>query len=242
MKSGPDPHVKYAEARSSGTERLAGEGFPILLDSGSLEDARIAEQLGIVAGITTNPILFSRETRSPLDQLSELLRVFRNPIFFQPGAPEVAHAVKELSAARALDPDRVIPKLPARLDFVSLAAELRAEGVPVALTAVYTPGQAILAATAGVQWVIPYVNRAKRFAEDGHRLVAELAAMITAASASTRILAASIKSVDEAAQAILDGAHAISAPLDVLQALDQHPLTDSAIEEFAQAAAPRGGP
>jgi transaldolase len=216
---------------------IADDTFPIFLDSGSIEDAEIAEEMGIVTGITTNPILLAREPRSPLDQLAELLRVFRKPILFQPGTPDVPQAVKELEAARKLDSDRVFPKLPARLDFVRLAADFRAQGVPVALTAVYTPGQALVAAAAGVDWVIPYVNRAKRLAEGGEGLVSDLAAVLAAASSRTRILAASIKSVEEAVQAILDGSHAISVSLEVLQALDQHALTDSAIEEFAQAAA-----
>lgn len=221
--------------------KLDDDTFPIFLDSGSIEDAKIAEGLGIIAGITTNPILLAREPRSPLDQLGELLGVFRKPILFQPRSPEVVEALKELEVATALDPDRVFPKLPARLDFMRLAADFRAKGVPVALTAVYTPGQALVAAAAGVDWVIPYVNRAKRLAEGGEGLVSDLAAVLAATSSRSRILAASIKSVDEAIRAVLDGAHAISIPLEVLQALDQHALTDSAIEEFAQAAASRRG-
>ncbi len=34
-------------------------------------------------------------------------------------------------------------------------------------------------------------------------------------------------------EAILDGAHDITAPLDVLRALAAHPLTESAVREFA---------
>ncbi|MGH2589213.1 MAG: transaldolase family protein, partial [Actinomycetota bacterium] len=106
----------------------------------------------------------------------------------------------------------------------------------VALTAVYAPGQALLANAAGAEWVIPYVNRAGRLAERGDRLVRDVAAVLTSAGGTTRILAASIKSAGEAVRAVLDGAAAVSAPLDVLIDLDRHPLTTAAIEEFARAA------
>lgn len=219
-----------------GTEQT---GFLILLDSASAEDAKVAATMGIVAGITTNPILMSRESLPPLEQLSALLAIFPGPIFYQPATPDVSAAADEVRAAHSLAPDRVIAKLPARLDLVGLAAALGTRGIKCALTAVYSPGQALLAAAARVDWIIPYVNRARRLAPDGERLVAELSSLLAATRTSTRILAASIKSADEAIQSIRDGAHAISAPLQVLRELDRHQLTESAIDEFARFGIPR---
>jgi transaldolase len=210
----------------------SGQLFPLLLDSASVDDAQAAAELRFVWGITTNPALMAREGRPPLVQLKELLGAFPGRIFFQPGSDEVEQAESELREAMGLAPDRVLPKLPARADFVSLAVGLVAEGRITALTAVYSPGQALLAAGAGIDWVIPYVNRAKRLSEHGERLVRDVAAVLASARAVTRVLAASIKSADEVVQAVLDGAAAVSAPLDVLLELDRHPLTTSAIEEF----------
>ncbi|HJW74705.1 MAG TPA: fructose-6-phosphate aldolase, partial [Thermoleophilia bacterium] len=52
---------------------------------------------------------------------------------------------------------------------------------------------------------------------------------------STRILAASLKSARQVVDSVLHGAHDISAPLDVLRSLPEHPLTESAVHEFAAA-------
>ena len=61
--------------------------------------------------------------------------------------------------------------------------------------------------------------------------------MLTALGSDTRILAASLKSSQQVVDAILHGAHDVTAPLDVLTGLAAHPLTESAVAEFAAAVA-----
>jgi transaldolase len=46
--------------------------------------------------------------------------------------------------------------------FALAASMLRGHLVPCAIKAVYSPGQAIVASAVGADWIIPYVNRAKR--------------------------------------------------------------------------------
>ncbi|HTX68605.1 MAG TPA: transaldolase family protein [Thermoleophilia bacterium] len=203
----------------------------ILLDSASLDDAAAAVRLGVVSGITTNPALMARETKEPLAHLARLLEVFPDgPICYQPtlSTPEVME--EQARAAAALAPDRVVAKLPATLEAISLAAALTAEGVGSALTAVYSPAQALLAHEAGCRWVIPYVDRAARHSAGA--VVAELAAILEQLDSPTRILAASLKTAPQVVEAILDGAHEITAPLDVILGLPAHPLTESAVREF----------
>jgi len=204
----------------------------ILLDSASVDDAAAAAELGFVHGITTNPALMARETKEPLTHLERLLAAFPSgPICYQPTRTSYAEMNDEARAAAALAPDRVVAKLPATLDAIKLAAALTDDGIRCALTAVYSPAQALLAHEVGCVWVIPYVDRAARHSADG--VVASLAAVLTRLQSSTRILAASLKSAPQVVDSILHGAHDITAPLDVLRGLPAHPLTESAVREFA---------
>jgi transaldolase len=100
---------------------------------------------------------------------------------------------------------------------------------------VYAPAQALLAHEVGCTWVIPYVDRAARHSDGGLTVVDSLAAMLARLQSSTRILAASLKSAAQVSDSILHGAHDITAPLEVLRALPAHPLTESAVREFAAA-------
>jgi transaldolase len=204
----------------------------ILLDSASLDDAAAAAGLGFVRGITTNPALMRRETDKPLEHLARLLEVFPDgPVCYQPTLSSPEEMEEQARAATALAPDRVVAKLPATLEAVVLATALRADGLDSALTAVYSPAQALLAHEAGCIWIIPYVDRAARHSAGA--VVVEQAAILEQLDSSTRILAASLKTAPQVVEAILDGAHDITAPLDVLRALPAHPLTESAVREFA---------
>lgn len=204
----------------------------VLLDSASLDDALAAAQLGFVGGMTTNPALMARETGEPLAHLEALLAAFpRGPVCYQPTRTSYDEMNDEARAAIALAPDRVVAKLPAALDAVRLASALTGEGIRCALTAVYTPAQALLAHEVGCVWIIPYVDRAARHSANG--VVDELAAMLARLESSTRILAASLKSPAQVVDAILRGSHDVTAPLEVLRNLPAHPLTESAVREFS---------
>jgi transaldolase len=208
----------------------------ILLDSASVDDAAAAAELGFVHGITTNPALMARETKAPLAHLGRLLAAFpRGPVCYQPTGTAYAAINDEARAAASLAPDRVVAKLPATLEAIKLAAALTDDGLRCALTAVYSPAQALLAHEVGCLWIIPYVDRAARHSDGGLTVVDSLAAMLARLQSSTRILAASLKSTPQVVDAILHGSHDITAPLDVLRGLPAHPLTESAVREFAAA-------
>ncbi|MBE0528497.1 MAG: transaldolase [Thermoleophilia bacterium] len=204
----------------------------ILLDSASLDDAATAAKLGFVRGITTNPALMARETKDPLAHLARLLEAYpEGPICYQPTSSTYAEMNEQARSAAALAPERVVAKLPATLEAITLATELETDGIHSALTAVYSPAQALLAHEAGCVWIIPYVDRAARHSAGA--VVMEQAAMLGQLDSTTRILAASLKTAPQVVEAILDGAHDITAPLDVLRGLPAHPLTESAVREFA---------
>ena len=208
----------------------------ILLDSASVDDAAAAAALGFVHGITTNPALMARETKAPLAHLERLLAAFpRGPVCYQPTRTSYAEMDEEARAAAALAPERVVAKLPATLEAIRLAAALTDDGVRCALTAVYSPAQALLAHETGCIWIIPYVDRAARHSDGGLAVVDSLAAMLARLKSSTRVLAASLKSAPQVVDAILHGSHDVTAPLDVLRGLPAHPLTESAVREFAAA-------
>jgi len=212
----------------------------VLLDSASLEDAATAAELGFVSGITTNPTLMARETSQPLAHLDGLLAVFpRGPICYQPTSSTFSEILDEARAASALAPQRIVIKLPATLEAIRVATPLAGEGISCALTAVYSPAQALLAHETGCKWVIPYVDRAARQSVGGLVVVDALAAILERLQSGTRILAASLKNTPQVVDAILHGAHDITAPLDVLLGLPAHPLTESAVREFAAAKSAR---
>lgn len=206
-----------------------------MLDSASLRDVERASVLGLLSGITTNPSLLRKEGAPPLEQLSDLLDTAEVPVFFQPTEANTQVARDQLAQARALDPDRVRAKLPFSDAYLPLIGEASDEGLPFAVTAVYSLGQAVAASELGAGWIIPYVDRARRLLEDGETLLSRLRALLDRIDSPTKILAASIKSPQQAEAAFLDGADLLTLPANVLAELPRHELTDSAVADFTSA-------
>jgi transaldolase len=205
----------------------------IYVDSASLDDVTAAASLGFVGGFTTNPALMAGETAEPLKHFALPLAAFPGgPAFYQPTGATVAAGSEEAQAAASLAPERVVIKLGATMDGARTAADLSADGIRCALTAAYSPAQALVAHETGCAWAIPYVDRAERQGVGGLNLVAAMAALLAQARSETCILAASLKSPAQLVDAILHGAHDVTAPLDVLRALPQHPLSNAAMREF----------
>lgn len=208
----------------------------LYLDSADPKEVEKAAEVGCIHGVTTNPTLMRPHADNTLAHLEDLLQLFGNgPVFYQPTNVDPEEAEREVRAALEIAPQRVVAKLPARLDHVRLAAKLSGEGSTCALTAVFSPAQALLAHQSGCRYVIPYIDRAARDGSGGHDLIRRLTTLLRSLHSETSTLAASVKSVGQAISALEEGAHGVSVPMAVVEALDSHPLTDAAIASFAEA-------
>jgi transaldolase len=206
----------------------------IFVDSAQLEDARRAQELGFVRAITTNPALVAKTGRAGLAVLADLLDIFDGPVFYQVTADTPEGRLNEAWEAYQLRPDRVVIKIPATTDNIALVSKLA--GIDVAVTAAFSAAQALLAAEAGARYVALYVHRAARLLGDGIALVRETAAVLD--GTGTEIVAASLKSTEEVVAARRAGAHHLTLPMALIEALGEHDLTQQSIKEFAQALQP----
>jgi len=204
------------------------------LDSARIEEVQKAVELGFLSGVTTNPTIVAKVKGQPKDIIRQICEISPGPVFYQVTAKTATEREREGREFFGINPEKVVLKIPATTENMALMARLSLD-IPCAATAVYSGHQTLVACEAGARYVIPYVNRSSRLLGDGCRLVAEMAAVLKATGRSAEILAASIKSADEATQAILAGANHLTLPVDILLSLGNHPLSDAAIEEFGRA-------
>ena len=205
----------------------------LLLDSAMVTDARQAAGFGFVHGATTNPTLMAKTGRAPEQVIADLCAILPGTIFYQLTAPSLAEKETEAHKMAAIRQGRVGLKIPCTLENLGLAARLTQEGMLVGITAIFSPAQVYLACQAGARFVLPYVNRSTRLLGDGFALVESMREVIEVGNYPVEIIAASVKSPDEAVQTLLAGAHHLTLPLAVIQAMGRHPLSDQAIAAFA---------
>lgn len=215
----------------------------LFLDSAFVEDARQAAELGFVVGITTNPTLIGKvlktegylgRIKTREDLILALCDVFPHTIMVQLTAETARERRAEGERLVKLRPGQIGLKIPSTSDNFPLARYFAAEGVAIGMTTIFSAGQAFLACEAGVRIIFPYVNRSTRLLGDGFALVRQMRAVIDGLKSPVQILAASIKSTDEAVNTVLAGAHGLTIPLEVILALGDHPLSQQSIAEFAQ--------
>jgi transaldolase len=127
--------------------------------------------------------------------------------------------------------EQMVLKIPATARGFQVVACLSPE-ITCSVTAIYSAAQAAVAREAGAKIAIAYVNRATRLLGDGIALVRDMASVLS--GSNTEILAASIKSPQEAAAALQAGAHHLTLPLSMLQAMATHELSEKTIAEFAK--------
>lgn len=200
------------------------------LDSALVYEARVARDMGWVSGITTNPILLAQSEISPEETLRALLACTHGEIFYQLNAQDLEGMHAEAWVASQLLGKQLVLKIPATPVGFQAAARL-SNFMPCAITAVFSPAQALLAVAAGARYVLPYVNRATKLLGDGMALVSEIAGVLV--GSATEVLAASIKSPEEAVAAYRAGASHLTLPLKILQAMSEQELTGLSVAEFA---------
>ena len=209
----------------------------LYIDSAYLPDIIEVARTVPVVGVTTNPTLLLQaqergQNLKPEHLLNELLHSIAGTIFMQPGAATEEEMYEQALAYIQTAPQRVIAKIPMTQVGMRVAKKLPKHAL--AFTAVTSVAQAYNAAVLEAHFIIPYYNRLQRLGVDAGKRIAEMAEILSKQELSTRILAASIKSPEEAVSALLSGAHDISAAPGVLFAMVSDPHTDAAVEKFTQ--------
>ena len=189
--------------------------------------------------MTTNPTILraARERGQRLDHLevlAALLSCTSGTIFMQPCSPDEEEMYQQALTYIRTDPERVIPKIPMTSMGMRVARRLKQQPCRISFTAVTTVAQTYSAALAGADFVIPYYGRLENSGIDASKRIGEIAAVLSRASLSARILAASIKSPEQAAHALIAGAHDLTVAPQVLLDMLSDPLSEKAVERFNQ--------
>jgi transaldolase len=170
--------------------------------------------------------------RKPNEVMAELCDLSTGIVFYQLTAGNISDRKTEAIQMAGIRPGRIGLKIPCTYENLSLSAHLVALGYIVGITAIFSPQQVYLACQAGAQYVLPYVNRSTRLLGDGIGLVRQMRAVIDIDNSKTQIIAASIKSPEEAISTLTAGAHHLTLPLSLIEAMGDHPLSLQTIEEF----------
>jgi transaldolase len=190
---------------------------------------------GVFAGVTTNPTILARAglgQRDVPELYAWLTDLGVRTVYVQVLGSTREEMLRHADRLRAMGP--VTVKVPATAEGFAAARTLVEQGVPVLLTVVYHPVQALIARDIGIQGVAPYVGRMTDAGRDG---VGSVIAMQKAIGTEpTRILAASLRSADDVARLAAAGVPDFTLGGELARAVLDDELTRAAVADFEAAA------
>jgi transaldolase len=203
----------------------------IFLDTANLEDIRRFNEMGLLDGITTNPTLLFREGRDPHDTMSQIASMVRGDVSLEVVSTDYEGMLEEGRRLRRCG-NNVVVKVPMTSEGLRACRTLTAEGIPVNVTLVFSPNQAVLAAKAGARYVSPFIGRLDDIGQDGMELIETIMEIFAQYDFDTQVLVASIRHPMHVVEAARLGAHVVTLPPKVLDRMLLHPLTDLGLESF----------
>jgi len=203
----------------------------IFLDTANLESIRKYNDMGLLDGITTNPSLMSKEGSNPKYVMEEITKIIKGDVSLEVVSTEYSEMIEEGKRLRQYGKN-VVVKVPMTSDGLKACKYLSTEGIPVNVTLIFSPNQALLAAKSGAKYVSPFIGRLDDIGQDGMHLIKEIKQIFSNYSFDTKILVASIRHPMHVIDAAKIGADVVTLPPGVLDKMLQHPLTNIGLENF----------
>ncbi len=207
----------------------------IFVDTANLEEIEQAASWGILDGVTTNPTLLAKEMertgRGYREILEEICKLVDGPVSAEVVSTEVEGMFREGLELAEIH-ENIVVKIPMTPEGLKATKRLRQQGIPINVTLIFSPSQALLAAKAGAAFVSPFVGRIDDKSGDGMEVVSQIVQIFDNYGIGTEIITASVRHPRHVVEAALVGSDIATMPFDVLKKLFEHPLTDIGLEKF----------
>ena len=215
----------------------------IFADTSSIEEIEALVNLGIVSGITTNPLIVAKEAKEqePNDYYQKLTKKFPNlPISIQLLDEGLEDLLSQARKYAKIAPN-VVVKIPmfSGGKGLKLISTLTQENIPTNVTALMTADQAALSLVAGKgsgpQYVSLFYNRIKDGGGNPEKEIKATREMIDKFGSRAEIIAGSIRSGEDVYKAATFGAHIITVAPKVIWSMIEHPKSAEFISQSQKA-------
>ena len=182
------------------------------IDSADIEAIRDLCEFLPIDGVTTNPTIITKSGKAPEQVFAELAEVLSEDqkIIAQVVSRDYEGILAEAERINQIRGGKnIVVKIPVTREGLRAIPAVRAKGICVLATGIYSPDQAFWAAKAGADYLAPYVY-----------------------GMDAKVCAASFKNVDQVHQLLAAGVPAITVAPDVIYAMVGHPGTAIAMDEF----------
>tara|TARA_B100001123_G_C15207581_1_gene985881 strand:- start:74 stop:718 length:645 start_codon:yes stop_codon:yes gene_type:complete len=203
------------------------------IDSANIDEIKEIASLGLLDGVTTNPSLVAKESgqKNFNKIIKTICGIAKGPVSAEVLSTDYDSMIKEGKMLSKIDKN-VVVKLPMTIDGIKATKYLSLKEIPVNVTLIFSPSQALIAAKAGAAYVSPFIGRLDDISTNGMNLVQDISEIFMNFGFPTEILVASVRNPIHVVEAAKMGADVATLPYKVLMQLFNHPLTDIGLEKF----------
>jgi transaldolase len=202
------------------------------IDTADLAEITEAHSMGILDGVTTNPSLCAKiGIRDFEGHIAKICEIVEGDVSAEVVSTDYKGMMEEGRRLAAIAPN-VVVKVPLIKDGIKAIKTFTDEGIKTNCTLCFSSTQALIAAKAGATYISPFVGRLDDISTDGMVLIEEICTIYDNYGYETEVLAASIRHPMHVVMAAKIGADVATMPLNVIEALIKHPLTDIGLDKF----------
>ena len=203
----------------------------LFLDGSDIEKIRKFSKLGLIDGVTTNPSIILKSGKNMIEVISELAEIVSGSVSAEVSALESEKMIEEGIKLSEIAKN-VTVKLPITWDGLAACNALSKKGISINMTLCFSVSQALLAAKAGAEYVSPFIGRLDDLNLKGVELISDIKLVYSNYKFPTKILAASIRTINHVKECARHGADVATIPINIFEGLVKHPLTDSGLSQF----------
>lgn len=206
------------------------------VDTANISQIEEAMAMGIIDGVTTNPSLMAKEGikghKNVMDHYKKIAKIVEGrDVSAEVIATDFEGMIKEGEAFAAIA-ENIVVKVPLIKEGLKALNHFRSKSIRTNCTLIFSAGQALLASNAGANFVSPFIGRIDDIGWNGLKLIGEIYEIFERQVLDTQILAASIRNPLHIIESAKLGADVATCPLNSLEALLNHPLTDKGLAKF----------
>ena len=201
------------------------------LDGSDIEKIRKFSKLGLIDGVTTNPSIILKSGKNMIEVISELAEIVSGSVSAEVSALDSEKMIEEGIKLSEIAKN-VTVKLPITWDGLAACNALSKKGISINMTLCFSVSQALLAAKAGAEYVSPFIGRLDDLNLKGVELISDIKLIYSNYKFPTKILAASIRTINHVKECARHGADVATIPINIFEGLVKHPLTDSGLSQF----------
>ena len=211
----------------------------LFADTANLDEIIEANEMGVIQGVTTNPSIIAKEPKGSFEGLIQKLAEYCGTEDLSLSAEVFAldydgmvRQANELYEKFSPVCNQFHVKIPVGFEGLRAIRTASKAGVRINATACYTEQQLQMCASAGAHYVSLFYCRLKQHGGDVAKVLDRTRYYIKENSLDCEIIAGSIRTGTDVADAWRQGADIVTTGLPVIREMVEYPKTTEAIQRF----------